>query len=139
MPRSKASYNGNWTGWNSIRSLIIQVINKIRRTRSKSSICQLRVSLPERIGRLEVLLPINQNILERDWTFILKTTVKSAKCKTTARAHDALCTLTQACQVNCPFNCPIKLSNYKHDAYTVRQCSNRVGDNQSRSRILLWF
>ena len=71
------------------------MINKIRRTRSKSSICQLRVSLPERIGRLEVLLPINQNILERDWTFILKTTVKSAKCETTI------------VPLTVPLNCPI--------------------------------
>ena len=26
---------------------------------------------------------------------------------------------TQAWHVNCPFNCPITLSNYKHDVYTM--------------------
>ena len=47
-------------------------------------------------------------------------TVNSAKCKTTACAHDTLCPLTQARGVNCPFNCPITLSNYKDDMYTAQ-------------------
>ena len=53
------------------------------------------------------------------YVFLKKTTVNSAKCETTARAHDAFCPLTQAWRINCPFNCPIKLSNYKRDANTV--------------------
>ena len=40
-------------------------------------------------------------------------------------------------RVNCPFNCPITLSNYKHDAHNVLLVLKSAGDNQSRSRILL--
>ena len=46
-------------------------------------------------------------------------TVNSAKCETTARAHDAFCLLTQVWRVNFPFNCLVTLSNYKCGAYTV--------------------
>ena len=46
-------------------------------------------------------------------------TVNLAKCETTARTHDAFCTITQTQCVNCPFNCPITLSAYKRDMYTV--------------------
>ena len=45
--------------------------------------------------------------------------MSSAKCETIAHSYDAFCPLTQAWRVNCPFNCPITLSSYKHDAYTV--------------------
>ena len=62
----------------------------------------------ERIGRHEVLLPINQNN-EKIW----ETTVNSAKCTTPARAHDAFCPLTQAWRIKCP----ITLTNQEHDAY----------------------
>ena len=34
--------------------------------------------------------------------------------ETTARGHDAFCLLAQAWRVNCPFNCLITLSSYKH-------------------------
>ena len=55
------------------------------------------------------------------YVFIKKgTTAKLAKCKTTAHALDAFCPLIQALCVDCPFSCPITLSNYKHDAYTVQ-------------------
>ena len=47
-------------------------------------------------------------------------------------ADDAFCP-----RVNCPFNCPITLSNYKHDAHIVLLVLKSAGDNQSRSRILL--
>ena len=43
--------------------------------------------------------------------------VNSAKYETTARARDAFCPFTQTLRVNCPFNFPITLSNYKHEAF----------------------
>ena len=54
-------YNGNRTEWSPIRSLIIQVINKIGRARSGSIICLITSIVTGRIGRHEVLLPINHN------------------------------------------------------------------------------
>ena len=47
--------------------------------------------------------------------FSFKKTDNSVKYRTTVRSHDTFCPLTQAWHVNCP----ITLSNYKHDAYTV--------------------
>ena len=40
--------------------------------------------------------------ISRLQVFITKTSINSAKCETTARAHDAFCPLTQAWRVNCP-------------------------------------
>ena len=60
--------NGNRTEWSPIRSVIIQVINKIGRPRSGSPICLITSVITDRIGRQEVLLPINHiynNIRER--------------------------------------------------------------------------
>ena len=53
--------NGNRTEWSPIGSVIIQVINKIRRPRSGSPICLITSMITDRIGRHEVLLPINHN------------------------------------------------------------------------------
>ena len=53
--------NGNRTEWSSIRSVIIRVINKIGRLRSGSPICLITSMITDRIGRHEVLLPINYN------------------------------------------------------------------------------
>ena len=53
--------NGNRTEWSSIRSVIIRVINKIGRPRSGSPICLITSMITDRIGRHEVLLPINHN------------------------------------------------------------------------------
>ena len=53
--------NGNRTEWSPIRSVIIRVINKIRRPRSGSPICLITSMITDRIGRHEVLLPINHN------------------------------------------------------------------------------
>ena len=48
------------TEWSPIRSVIIRVINKIGRPCSGSPICLIVTSvIAERIGRNEVLLPIN--------------------------------------------------------------------------------
>ena len=53
--------NGNRTEWSPVRSVIIGVINKIGRTRSGSLICLITSMITDRIGRHEVLLPINHN------------------------------------------------------------------------------
>ena len=52
---------GNRTDWSPIRSVIIRVINKIGRPRSGSPICLITSMITDRIGRHEVLLPINHN------------------------------------------------------------------------------
>ena len=53
--------NGNRTEWSPIRSVIIRVINKIGRPRSGSLICLITSMITDRIGRHEVLLPVNHN------------------------------------------------------------------------------
>ena len=53
--------NGNRTEWSQIRSVIIRVINKTGRPRSGSPICLITSMITDRIGRHEVLLPINHN------------------------------------------------------------------------------
>ena len=55
------TYNGNRTEWSPIRSVIIRVINKIARPHSGSPICLITSVISDRIGRHEVLLPINHN------------------------------------------------------------------------------
>ena len=54
-------YNGNRTEWSPILSVIIRVINKIGRPRSRSPICLITSMITDRIGRHEVMLPINHN------------------------------------------------------------------------------
>ena len=53
--------NGSRTEWSPIRSVIVRVINKIERPRSGSPICLIMSMITDRIGRHEVLLPINHN------------------------------------------------------------------------------
>ena len=53
--------NSNKNEWSPIRSVIIQVINKNRRPHSGSPICLITSMITDRIGRPEVLLPINHN------------------------------------------------------------------------------
>ena len=53
--------SGNRTEWSPIRFVIIRVINKIGRPRSGSPICLITSMITDRIGRHEVLLPINHN------------------------------------------------------------------------------
>ena len=53
--------NGNRTEWSPVRSVIIRVINKIGRPRSGSPICLITSMITDRIGRHEVLLPVNHN------------------------------------------------------------------------------
>ena len=42
-----------------------------------------------------------------------------AKCNTTTHADDVFCPLTLAWCINFLFNCPITLSNQKHDVYSI--------------------
>ena len=49
------------TGLSLIRSVIIRVINKIGRSHSGSPICLITSMITDRIGRHEVLLPINHD------------------------------------------------------------------------------
>ena len=51
--------NGNRTEWSPIRSVIIREINEFGRPRSGSPICLITSMITDRIGRHEVLLPIN--------------------------------------------------------------------------------
>ena len=53
--------NGNRTEWSPIRPVIIRVSNKIGRPRSLNPICLITSMITDRIGRREVLLPINHN------------------------------------------------------------------------------
>ena len=73
--------------------------------------------ITDRIGQHELLLPINQNydkIWDGTWHYVIRvhekktTSVTSAKCKTTASAHDAFCLLSYISMVfYFPFNCAI--------------------------------
>ena len=54
--------NGNRTEWSPIRCVIIRVINKIGRPHSGRPICLITSMMTDRIGRHEVLLPINHNL-----------------------------------------------------------------------------
>ena len=65
-PKTEVKYNlriccGNRTEWSPIRPVIIRVINKIGRPRSGSPICLITSMITDRIGRHDVLLPINHN------------------------------------------------------------------------------
>ena len=98
--------NGNRTEWSPIRSVIIRVINKIGRPRSGSLICLITSMITDRIGRHEVLLPINHNfnkICDTIGYFLNQNTRNSKFCfassekKPFKRARDgAYCPITQA-------------------------------------------
>ena len=77
LPLGTVINNGNRTEWSPIWSVIIQVINKIRRPCSGSPFCLIGMSMiTDRIGWHEVLLPINYNynkICEYNRLFWIKT------------------------------------------------------------------
>ena len=78
--------NGNSIEWSPIGSVIIRVINKIGRPRSGSPICLITRMITDRIGRHDVLLPINHiynKILESDWLSPAMITV--GQCNWTVR------------------------------------------------------
>ena len=60
---------------------------------------------------IKTMAKFDKESRHRLYVFIKKTSVNSTKCKTIVCTHDAFCPLTQAWHVNCPFNCPITLSN----------------------------
>ena len=86
--------------------------------------------ITDRTGWHKVLLPINQNYdkfvketRHRFYIFIKKKkrkeTINLVKCNTTTHADDVFCPLTLAWCINFLFNCPITLSNQKHDVYSI--------------------
>ena len=65
-PKTEVKYNlricnGNRTEWSPIQSVIIRLISKIGRPRSRSLICIITSMITDQIGRHNVLLPINHN------------------------------------------------------------------------------
>ena len=93
--------NGNRTEWSPIRSVIIRLIIKIGRPRSGSPICLITSMITDKIGRHEVLLPINHNFNKICDIIILLAVKKKSACVMAGTVqllrHDTYC--------------PIKLSN----------------------------
>ena len=54
--------NGSRNEWSPIRSVIVRVINKIKRPRSGCLIFLITSMITDQIGRHEVLLPINHKL-----------------------------------------------------------------------------
>ena len=131
--------NDNRTEWSPIRSVIIRVINKIGRplsgsqicfiirvinkigrSLSGSQICFITSMVTDRIGRIEVLLPINHNSKKLGkksqrltfWCINRGQQLSFEIYLITARANDAYCPIKPGLMR--------KLSNYtRHDAYIV--------------------
>ena len=68
-------YNGNRTKWSPIWSVIIQVINKIGQPQSTESNLLITSMITGRIGRHEVLLPINPNHYNFQKTYTFRTNI----------------------------------------------------------------
>ena len=110
--------NGNRTEWSPIRSVIIRVINKIGRPRSGSSICLITSMITDRIGRHEVLLPINHNfnkICDIIGYFLNQNTRNSKFCFASSekkKSHLSARVMARTVQlIRYDAYCPIKLSN----------------------------
>ena len=111
--------NGNRTEWSPIRSVIIRVINKIGRPRSGSPICLITSMITDRIGRHEVLLPINHNfnkICDIIGYFLHQNTRNSTFCfasiEKKKRSHLSARLMARTVQLfRHEAYCPIKLSN----------------------------
>ena len=111
--------NGNRTVWspNKIRSVIIWVINKIRRPRSRSPICLITSMITDWIGWHEVLLPINHNfnkICDIIGYFLNQNTRNSKFCFASSEKKNHLSARMMARTVQLLRHdayCPIKLSN----------------------------
>ena len=117
--------NGNRTEWSPIRSVIIRVIHKIGRTSSGSPICFNTSMITDRIGRHEVLLPINHNlnkICDIISYFLNQNTRNSKFCFASSEKKTHLSARVMARPVLS--NCPIK-------------AEIRAVDSQSHLRILL--
>ena len=109
--------NGNRTEWSPIRCVIIRVINKIGRPRSGSPICLITSMITDRIGRHEVLLPINHNfnkICNIIGYFLNQNTRNSKFCFASSEKKSHLSARVMARTVQLLRHdayCPIKLSN----------------------------
>ena len=109
--------NGSRTEWSPIRSVIVRVINKIERPRSGSPICLIMSMITDRIGRHEVLLPINHNfnkICDTLGYFLNQKTRNSKFCFASSEKKSHLSARVVARTVQLPrhdAHCPIKLSN----------------------------
>ena len=109
--------NGNRTEWSPIRSVIIRVINKIGRPRSGSLICLITSMITDRIGRHEVLLPINHNfnkIYDIIGYFLNQNARNSKFCFASSEKKSHLSARVMARTVRLLRHdayCPIKLSN----------------------------
>ena len=63
---------------------------------------------------MKTMAKFEKETRHRLYVFIKKKTVDSAKCGTTARAHDTLCPPTHAWRVNCPISAQIGLVITNH-------------------------
>jgi len=133
--------NGNRTEWSPIQSVITRVINEIGRPRSGSPICLITSMSTDRIGRHEVLLPINH---------IYNKISKRKGRKRTGEGIDNSFTIRKKNLFKCNWSISARALTYtvqllRHDAYTVQlHCPNcpinaqiMAADSQSHSRILL--
>ena len=117
IKRTPTISNGNRTEWSPIRSVIIRVINKIGRPRSGSPICLITSMITDRIGRHEVLLPINHNfnkICNIIGYFLNQNTRNSKFCFASSEKKSHLSARVMARTVQLLRHdayCPIKLSN----------------------------
>ena len=101
--------NGNRTEWSPIRSVIIRAIN--------NPICLITSIITDRIGRHEVLLPINHNfnkICDIIGYFLNQNTRNSKFCFASSekKSHLSAGVVARAVQLlKHDAYCPIKLSN----------------------------
>ena len=109
--------NGNKTELSPIRSVIIRVINKIRRPHSGSPICLITSMITDEVGQHEVLLPINHNfnkICDIIGYFLNQNTRNSKFCFASSEKKSHLSARVMARTVQLLRHdayCPIKLSN----------------------------
>ena len=109
--------NSNKAEWRPIRSVIIRAINKIGRPRSGSPICLITSMITDRIGRHEVLLPINHNfnkICDKIGYFLNRNPRNSKCCFASSEKKSHLSARLMARTVQLLRHdayCPIKLSN----------------------------
>ena len=121
--------NGNRTEWSPIRSVIIRVINKIGWPRSGSLICLITSMIMDRIGRHEVLLPINHNfnkICDMIGYFFNKNTRNSKFCFASSEKKAILVRawwrvlsnylgMTRTVLLNCPIKAEIRAVDSQSD------------------------
>ena len=122
---------GKRTEWSPNRSVIIRVINKIGRPRSGSPICLITSMITDRIGRHEVLLPINHNfnqICDVSGSFLDQNTRNSKIFLLAVKNKGHLSARVMAHTVQL----------LRHDEYSpLLEAEIRAVDSQSDLRILL--